>query len=167
MVMDSAYYSDDLHSVFMKDDEGISLERISPSVAGTEASNWRSASADVGFATPGYVNSNARGEGFLDPGSVAVEPEVIQSFVIGSAFAQITYCFDRGGFIANVKILDQQGRTVRGIAQNELLGTQGFFRWDGDLDNGAPVRTGYYMVWFEIFDEQGAATTYRKRVVVY
>jgi len=167
MAIDSMQYSDSMHAPFIRDDEGISLERISPDGPGNEASNWRSASSTNGFATPGYVNSNVRQDVLIDDGSVTVEPELIQRQVFALDFAQIKYRFDRGGFIANIKIFDFQGRTVREIAENQLLGTQGFFRWDGDLDNGAMASMGYYMVWFEIFDAEGQVRIFRKRVAIY
>jgi flagellar hook assembly protein FlgD len=65
-----------------------------------------------------------------------------------------------------VKIFDPQGRIIKTIAENELLGTQGFMRWDGDDDKGQKARIGYYMVLFEIFDEQGNLDVYRKGVVI-
>lgn len=167
MLIDSMVYSDKMHASFVKDDEGISLERISFSVTAGERSNWRSASSASGFATPGYVNSNVRSGLQPDEGSVTVEPEIIRPNVHAHDFAQIKYRFGRGGFIANVRIQDQQGRPIREIAGNELLGTDGFFRWDGDLDDGSPARTGYYMVWFEIFDDSGMLITYRERVAVF
>jgi hypothetical protein len=167
MVIDSMQYSDKMHAAFVRDDEGISLERIAFSIPGGEESNWRSASSASGFATPGYVNSNVRSDLPPDEGSVVVEPEIIQPYVQAHDFAQIKYRFGQGGFIANVRVLDQQGRPIREIAGNELLGTEGFFRWDGDLDDGSLARTGYYMVWFEIFDDRGMVITYRKRVAVF
>ena len=57
-VIDYFHYSKDMHSVFIKDDEGVSLERISATNSLPDQ-NWKSASSSVGFATPGYVNSNA------------------------------------------------------------------------------------------------------------
>jgi hypothetical protein len=56
-VIDYFRYSNDMHSVFIKDDEGVSLERISATNSLSDQ-NWKSASSSVGFATPGYVNSN-------------------------------------------------------------------------------------------------------------
>ncbi|HEY9488016.1 MAG TPA: lamin tail domain-containing protein, partial [Chryseosolibacter sp.] len=166
IVIDSMSYSEKMHSPFVRDDEGISLERIS--VDGeNEVSNWRSASSTVGFATPGYLNSNYKENDFGDSEAVSVSPEIFQPLVNSAGFTQIKYHFERGGFIANVKIVDQQGRTVREVAQNALLGREGFFRWDGEQDNGAPARTGYYLVWFEIFDTDGMLKTYKKRVAVF
>jgi hypothetical protein len=166
-LIDSIQYADKMHVAFINDAEGISLERISLDLGGDETSNWRSASSTSGFATPGYVNSNVRPDVLVDDGSVIVEPEILHPQISPGDFAQIKYRFDRGGFIANVKIIDQQGRAIRQIAHNDLLGTEGFYLWDGDRDNGLQARTGYYMVWFEIFDGNGTLKTYKKRVAVY
>jgi len=166
-MIDSMAYNAGVHTPFIKDDEGVSLERISALAEGHDVSNWKSASGDSGFATPGYRNSNAKPDIQTGDGSIVVDPELIQPFVAPNDFARINYHFTRGGLIANVTIYDNQGRAVRTIARNELLGTQGSFRWDGDTDNGGLVPTGYYMVWFEAFDSQGMLKTFRKRIAVF
>ena len=166
MLIDSMHYSAEMHSPFVRDDQGISLERISPEWNEDMSSNWRSASASSGFATPGYVNSNLRSDTIAD-GSLAVEPEILRPNVSPEDFARIRYHFDHGGFIANVAIVDQEGRRVRDLARNELLGAEGFFRWDADQENGSRVRTGYYMVLFEIFDSDGTSKTFRRKVAVF
>lgn len=164
-VIDSMRYNVEMQSPFLQDASGVSLERISPE-APSDASNWRSASSDAGFATPGYLNSNAR---TADPPveSIVVEPEILQPGIAPNDFALIRYHFDHGGFVANVRICDQQGRAIRNLVQNELLGTEGFFRWDGDVDGGGKARVGYYMVWFEIFNASGTLRTFRKRIAVF
>lgn len=167
LMIDSIHYSDDLHSEILKDDEGVSLERISAAAGSKEGSNWRSASSVSGFATPGYVNSNSRGAVAMRDGTVIVAPEIIRQQVVQQDFARIQYQFERGGLIANVRICDQQGRRIRTIAENELLGTEGFFRWDGDTDNHLLAPTGYYMVLFELFNLDGHQQTFRKRVAVF
>jgi hypothetical protein len=166
-VIDSMTYSDKMHTPFIRDVEGVSLERISVADEALKASNWRSASSAIGFATPGYANSNTRQHSLLDDGSVIVEPEIFQPQDYSRAFAQIKYKFDRGGFIGNIKIFDSQGRCIKRIAENELLATEGFFVWEGDRDNGGAARIGYYLVWFQIFDDDGFSKTFKKRVALY
>ncbi|MDQ2656706.1 MAG: lamin tail domain-containing protein [Bacteroidota bacterium] len=166
-MIDSIYYSAKMHSPFVQEDEGISLERISARASGIDASNWTSASSASGFATPGYANSNVRYDVVSGDGPVTVEPEIIRLQVYQNDFARIEYRFQQGGFIGNVRIYDQQGRAVRQLASNELLGTDGFFRWDGDREDGSAAGTGYYMVWFEVFDAQGTVKTYRRRVAIF
>lgn len=166
-VIDSVTYSDDYHSAFVRNGEGISLERISilPE-GGADNANWRSASAQVGFATPGYANSNAR-TSVPPEEAVTIDPEVIQPHVQAASFALIRYNFQQSGLMANVKVFDQQGRPVRHIASNELLGAEGFFRWDGDLDNGSAAGIGYYLIWFQVFDADGMVAVFRKRLAIF
>jgi hypothetical protein len=155
-----------MHSPFVDDDEGVSLERIS-SKEESGVSNWTSASSATGFGTPGYLNSSARDMFPANSDAVVVFPEIVQFYAPSSNFAQIHYRFDKPGFIANVRIYDHQGRSVREIASNELLGTDGFFRWHGDRDNGTAATTGYYLLWFEVFDALGSVNTFRRRIAVY
>lgn len=164
-IIDMFIYSDKYHSVFIKTDEGVSLERINLIATVTEEQNWKSASSNEGYATPGYLNSNSRTEGIAEE-AIQIEPEIFIPVVGQPDFAQIKYTFEQGGYVANVKILDRQGREIKELANNELLGTDGFFRWDGDQDNGSKARIGAYMVWFEVFDNGGVVKTFRKRVVI-
>jgi hypothetical protein len=165
LVIDHFRYSRDYHSVFLRDKEGVSLERIYPEAPSNDPNNWKSAASTVGFATPGYRNSNAlQGEPLSE--QVKIDPEIFVPVFGQPDFTEIKYNFDQGGRMANIKILDQQGREIKRIANNELLATDGFFRWDGDRDDGAKARPGYYVVWFEVFDTSGRVDTFRKRVVV-
>lgn len=165
-VIDHFAYSEKMHSALLKEKEGVSLERISFSELTNDASNWKSANASVGFATPGLVNSNARPESSIAEDAVRVDPEIFSPSVPGQDFAKINYRFDQSGMAANVKILDSQGRLIKTLANNETLAHEGFFRWDGDRDDGTRSRMGYYVVWFEIFDTSGATTIFRKRTVI-
>lgn len=165
MVVDSFQYSDDFHTPLLKDKEGVSLERIDFHIATHVPSNWTSATRFAGFGTPGVVNSAARPDQREEVGTIAVSPEIISPFS-SQSFAQIHYAFDQHGMMANVKIIDGNGRMVNEIANNEVLGVSGFFRWDGVQQDGTPARSGYYLVWFEVFDLKGNVNTYRKRVVI-
>ena len=95
-----------------------------------------------------------------------MSPEAFEPITGQPNFTQIHYSFDQGGFVANVKILDFHGREVKHVVNNAVLGTEGFFRWDGDRDDGTKARTGYYVVWVEVYNASGQLDTYRKRVVV-
>ena len=164
--LDYLLYDDDFHTPILKDTEGVSLERISTAVAATNRNNWRSASSVAGFATPGYINSNSKPEANLKEDQVTIEPEIFSPDRPGQDFAQIQYKFEQAGWVANVKIADQQGRVLKELANNEMLGFEGFFRWDGNREDGTRVRMGYYVVWFEVFQLDGQVNTFRKRVVV-
>ena len=165
-VIDAFSYSDKMHSAFVKDSEGVSLERISFSAPTNESANWKSANASSGFATPGYLNSNARPESTVNPNVVSVEPEIFSPTTPGTDFTKINFRFDQSGMVANIKVLDAQGRLIKTVANNETLASIGSYRWDGDRDDGSHARFGYYIVWFEVFDNSGSTQVFRKRAVI-
>lgn len=166
VAIDYFAYDGGYHSQLLKDKEGVSLERISLTEPTNNPENWKSANAAAGYATPGYLNSNSRPENPIDENAIRIEPEIFSPIVPGQDFAQINYRFDRSALAANIKIVDHQGRLIKEIANNETLAFEGFYRWDGDRDDGSKARMGYYFVWFEVFDLSGMVKTYRKRVVV-
>jgi hypothetical protein len=163
--LDSFGYSKDMHSIYIKDDEGVSLERISFDTGADNRENWKSASSSSGYGTPGYLNSNSKEK--LDfAEQILVSPRVISPYSSDQNFTLIQYNFQKAGWVANVIIFDQQGRTVKTVAENVLLGAQGFLRWDGDDDSGEKARIGYYMINFEVFDDLGNLQTIRKAVAI-
>lgn len=161
-IINSVSYTKSMHSAFIKNEEGVSLERISFDDI-SDLQNWRSASAIAGYATPGYRNSNARPENQILEESVTIDPEI---FIPATDFTQVKYKFDKGGYVANVKVCDIDGREIKRLANNETLDTSGYIRWDGDSTNGNKARVGCYFVLFEIFDTSGVVKSFRKRVVV-
>lgn len=158
-VIDQFAYNDSMHSPILVDTEGVSLERISP-----DGTDWHSANASAGYATPGYVNSNVRPV-VVDPGVITISPEVIHPSG-ALPFSQIFYRFEQGGKVGNVAVIDTEGRVIKTIAANATLGTDGSFQWDADRDEGGLVRCGYYMIWFQVFDLSGEVRTYKGRVIV-
>jgi Lamin Tail Domain len=165
-VIDYFLYSDNDHVIFLKDKEGVSLERVSIQAPTNDANNWRSASQAENFATPGYKNSASTDGSVVTEGEVVVEPEIFSPQVAPNDFTKVSYRFEQSGYVANASVYDQQGRVIKSLANNEVLGTEGFFRWDGDRDDGGRARAGYYVVWMEVFNVEGQVSTFRKRVVV-
>jgi hypothetical protein len=166
VLVDYFNYSVSLHSIFIKDPEGVSLERIALNVPTNDIQNWKSSSTMADHATPGYINSNSRNDLDVNVEPIRVEPEVFIPLKGQPDFVRIHYDFDRGGYVANVRVLDAQGHPVKHLANNEILGTQGAFRWDGDRDDGGKIRVGYYMVLFEVFDSSGEVRTFFNKVAV-
>jgi hypothetical protein len=166
--MDRFDYSSDLHASLLKSTEGVSLERISPEAPTNDANNWRSASSTVGYATPGYQNSQHFDAEAIS-GTLQIEPKV---FVPGStslgmqSFTTINYSFDQQGKFATVTVFDQNGRPVSTLASNASLSSSGFFQWDGTDASGRAVRMGYYVVLFEVYDSSGRKDVLKETVVV-
>lgn len=163
--VDQFVYSNDMHSPFIKDDDGVSLERVSFSSPTEDTQNWKSGTSSTGYATPGYLNANSR-PAEISTETIEISPEVFEPVSGQPDFAQIQYKFEQGGYVANVKIFDAQGRMIKHLANNDVLGTEGFYRWDGDKEDGTRARIGYYFVWFQVFNAEGAVKTFRKPVAI-
>lgn len=167
MLMERFSYDEDYHYRLLESVDGVSLERVSYEEDTQNPDNWRSASGLVGFATPGYENSQAR-PAFTQAGRVTPEPNV---FIPGDAssgrnFTLINYQLDEPGSFANVTIYDQAGRRIKELANGVSLSTSGFLRWDGETDRGSIARMGYYLILFEIYDGMGNSEVIKSTVVV-
>jgi hypothetical protein len=165
MIIDQVEFDEKMHSPFIRDKEGVSLERLAKDVQSGEPSNWKSAASAAGFATPGYLNSSNVSLANADT-EIRIEPEIFMAVTGVPDFATIHYAFDQANLVANIGIFDSGGRLVKTVTRNALLGTSGFFRWEGDMDDGARARVGSYMVKVELFDQTGTRRVILKRVVV-
>jgi len=164
-LFDRFYYQESFHASLIVDPDGVSLERIYPEKLANDAKNWQSASSVVGYATPGYANSQGLYNSQLD--EVMVEPEAFTPDGDGiDDFTTIRFTSSSAGSIGSVKIYDVQGRIVRTLLSNDLMGTDGAVRWDGMSDRGEIVSTGYYLLLVSSFDVSGTTRQYKKRVVV-
>jgi hypothetical protein len=165
-VLDEMSYDQQMHYPLLSSTEGVSLERISFDVSFDHASNWHSAAATEGYATPGRINSQFLLSANLNEG-IEIEPEIFTPDQDGHHdFVMIRYFFPHPGAMAAILVLDPRGRIIRTIAENQLLGSEGFFTWDGSTDHGQQARTGIYLVYVRIFDAKGKVRKYKKTCVL-
>ncbi|RUA29160.1 MAG: hypothetical protein DSY77_15320 [Bacteroidetes bacterium] len=158
-------YSDDLHLPFLRTVDGVSLERIHPEAPISEPDSWSSAASAVGYATPGKANSQQTNEN-TSFGNIEANPKSFAHNQPGRNFTLINYQLEDAGTKATVKIFDLKGTVVNTLANNETLSNTGFFRWDGVDMQGRKVRTGYYIIYFELFTSEGNMRVVKERVAV-
>jgi hypothetical protein len=155
-----------MHFLMLNSTEGVSLERICQERPGDDASNWHSAAATAGFATPGYRNSQYLEITEVD-GFLSLQPEVFSPDGDGrDDNLGIAYQFDSPGKLITVLIFNAEGRLVRTLVNNEMPGTQGAFSWDGTLDDRTPARDGIYIIYAETLDMAGKTRHYKKAGVL-
>lgn len=165
-VIDRMAYTEEMHYPLLKSVKGVSLERINPGRPSTDNTNWHSAAEDAGFATPGYKNSQYSEEQFIDD-PITLQPEIFSPDMDGrDDVLNIAYQFENPGFVANITIYDSRGRLARKLVQNELLGAEGSFSWDGITDDGQKAAIGIYIIFFEVFDTSGSLKKYKKTAVL-
>lgn len=165
-VYDAFSYNEEMHFALLKEVKGVSLERIDFNRPTSDITNWHSAAEAVGWATPGYRNSQYNpSEG--DGSTVSVEPEIFSPDNDGfNDVVNIHYLFDNPGFLATIVIYDAKGRLIRTLAKNELLATGGTYSWDGISDSDEKGRIGIYIIYFEAFDLSGKVLQFKKTCVL-
>jgi hypothetical protein len=165
-IMDMLYYNPSMHSIFIKDKEGISLERINADLPTNEFDNWYSAAFDRGYATPGYKNSQEFSTSSQSE-SITVTPPVFSPDGDGTDDQVVLTLLPGGsGFIGNIEIYDLQGRIIRTMCSNRLLGTETILSWDGLCNDRKEAPIGIYLIYIEIFNQQGIVKKYRKVVTL-
>ncbi len=165
-MIDFFHYSEDFHSGFLRDVDGVSLERIAFESPTNSPDNWQSAASTSGFATPGsvnsqHMNSNSEGE------EIVVFPKTFAPGNSGYAnFTTIQCRFPNNGNMASIMILDASGRKIKSIISHKSIGAKENFKWEGLDDNSQQVRMGAYIVYVEVYNTSGFRKLYRKKVVV-
>lgn len=165
-IIDRFDYNESMHFPLLTNVDGVSLERINPDKPSQDKQNWHSAAQSVGFATPTYANSQYSEFLYLeDP--ITITPEIFSPDNDGyNDILNINYQFDTPGYSANVTIFNANGKPVKQLIKNELLGTKGNFIWDGIDDSNQKAIIGIYIIYIEIFDMKGNTKAYKKTAVL-
>lgn len=165
-VVDEFSYSPSMHFALLNSTDGVSLERVNPDRPSDEAGNWHSAAENVGFATPGYKNSQyLGGSGSAD--EITVFPEIFSPDQDGYDDQLGISCnFSEPGTSVTIRIFDSNGRLVRNLVRNEVAGTAGVYTWDGITEEKEKAPIGIYIVFVEVFNLSGKEKDFKKTVVL-
>ncbi|MCU0345535.1 MAG: lamin tail domain-containing protein [Saprospiraceae bacterium] len=166
-IVDAFDYSEEMHHPLLDDEDGVSLERIRADGTTQDAANWHSAAEAAGWATPTARNSQILENQLVEDGFFEIpEPTFSPDGDGYQDFLAIFYKTDKPGYAAKVRVFDAEGRFVKSIANNELLATEGFLRWDGDTSDGAKARIGIYVLAMELFNPDGTVREAKKTCVL-
>ncbi|MDB4335001.1 lamin tail domain-containing protein [bacterium] len=161
-IIDALIYTDDLHFSLLNSDEGVSLERIDYQSSTQNKNNWHSASGPVGYATPTAQNSQFRVTTLTKNSLVSLQDKVFSPNGDGyQDVLKINYSFDEAGWVGTVKVFNVQGQLVKELVNNELLGSHGFFTWDGTNSHHQKARVGNYIIWVQLFSNAGKVENYK------
>jgi gliding motility-associated-like protein len=154
-----------MHFSLLETTDGVSLERLDPNAETQNSNNWHSAASTIGFGTPSYKNSQelitqSIGEININPKSFTPNNDGYKDVV------SIHWNFSKNNLIATIKIFDNEGRLVKNTLNNEIIGNSGNITWDGTSERGLQLNTGMYIVWMEVFSENGNLERFKEVVVL-
>lgn len=161
-VLDEFNYSAKMHSPFLSEEEGVSLERISSEKPTNDRANWASAMASAGFATPGLPNSQTENDTNTQE-EITCKPKAFSPNGDGyNDELSIKFGLGKPGYIANVRIFDAAGRLVKFLVKNQSLSQEGIWLWDGKSESGQKLSIGVYIILVEIFDQNGHTKAFKE-----
>ena len=165
-ILDRLVYHENMHFPLLNNVKGVALERIDFNRPAEDPTNWHSASSSVGYGTPGYRNSQFMAVVPADD-PFSISPEIFSPDNDGhNDVLNISYNFPEPGHVATIMIYDANGRLVRRLVQNHLLGSSGVFSWNGITDRNEKASIGYYVILIEVFDLSGNIKHYKKTAVL-
>ncbi len=165
-IIDSVYYNEKQHYKLLSTKDGVSLERINYNKSSANLNNWHSASETVGFATPGYENSQYSTENHSDS-QISISPEVFSPDNDGKDdILYINYNLNKPGYTATIAIYNADGKFVTYIANNDMLAMEGSFMWDGFDNSNALCPIGIYIIYIEMFNLTGEKIVEKRTAVL-
>ena len=160
-IIDSIRYQSSQHAAMIKDQNGISLERLS-----FDKNLWYSASSSAGFATPGYQNSQQLAVNNSNQ-MFALQSETLSPDNDGfEDFLSINYNLEFNDAALTVEIYDKDGRFVKQLKNNELVANQGEIIWDGTDFNNQRAAIGIYIIYIKGFSASQSAIFQKKMTCV-
>jgi Lamin Tail Domain/Bacterial Ig-like domain/CHU_C Type IX secretion signal domain len=163
--VDYVKYNDAWHYALLKSKDGVSLERLSNSIASNDKNNWTSAASTEDYGTPGYKNSQSS--------------EIMYSDVISfqsSTFSPdndgyhdlliINYSLDNSPQSATIDVYDAAGIKVKNLANNIFISNTGTITWDGVKDNNEKANIGNYILVLQLNDDKGKTKVIKKLFAV-
>lgn len=164
-LLDAMYYDADMHSPFVRDSRGVSLQRLSLVRSSNQATNWTSTSGQMGWATPGVINSRKMSD---EKGvSFSLYPEVLRLSDSGTdQLLCINYILDQSGGVGSLQIFTADGQHVSTPINNELLQLSGVLHWNGNIDSGFVAPSGLYVAVLEVVWPNGERKLFKDAFAV-
>jgi len=156
IIVDQMDYDEDMHNAFIDDEEGVSLERVNPTISSAERSNWKSSAASKGYGTPTLPNSQS---------DIASNPEGESVFLRSKTFfperqtddqLEIVFAVDRSDYLGTLDVYDSAGSHVQQLASNQLIGQNDLYTWDGRDASGVLGNAGVYIIVVRLFTADGS-----------
>lgn len=165
-LIDSLYYHTDMHSPWINNPKGVSLERASYEDETNRPGNFKSASTLVGSATPGYKNSKTV-DNFLRKNIFSLTSKTVSPDEDGfEDKLEINYQLQAPDYMLTVHIYDEKGILIKRLIRHQSASSEGKITWDCRDENGLKACAGHYIYWVEIYDATGYKEVFREAFVL-
>jgi len=155
IMSDSLDYEEDWHYILLPDEEGVSLEKISPTAQTNSRDSWHSAAENAGFGTPGYENSQFVNN-LNSSTEFGLQKQVFSPNQDGDTDQLlINYTLDKPGYLATIRVYNDRGYLINEIYNNTLLSQDGILSWDGSKNDSQKASIGIYVITYELFHPDG------------
>lgn len=167
LVLDSFQFDESWHHPFLKDPEGVSLEKIHLELASDNKQNWQSAAKTYFYATPGIKNSQwqdslKNADQFIpNLSSIWISPNGDNLM----DFLEIKFHLPKSGYNSRIEVFDLSGYRVKKF-DGQVLATDDFVIWNGDSDQGSRLARGNYIIRMELLHPDGDILQFKNRIVV-
>ncbi len=164
-LLDQLQYSEKMHHPFIHDVKGVSLERRSAEMVTDAPQNWQSGSGISGYASPGLKNSQSTNIDNEDTISLEVTGISPNGDGIDDVL-NIYLSFSKAGNTADMDVYAINGRHIKSLSKNLVIGTSDNLKWDGTDSKGEIVTNGYYLIVSKIWNADGYLEIFKNKVVV-
>jgi hypothetical protein len=166
IVLEELHYDHSWHFKLLRDEEGVALERMDPDGKTQDPGNWHSASTNSGYGTPTSQNSQYKRSAETSA-AIEIVPIIFSPDNDGmDDIAGILYKMEEPGWVANIHIFDTEGRPVRYLVKNAVLGLKGNWTWDGLDEKGNKLPIGNYIIATELFNLKGKRKAFKSLIVL-
>lgn len=145
--IDSFRYDEKLHHAALASREGVSLERLRNTQSRKDIRSWQSASSQVGYATPGLINSqlwpdedDANQVINLSEDHFSPNQDGYLDFVV------IRLNLPKPGFHARLQVFDHSGMLVATLLQDRTIAAEENLTWQGGSNDGGLTLPGMYII---------------------
>ncbi len=157
-VFDEFAYTEKMHHVFIKNSEGVALERVNPNLPTQDAESWQSAASSVGYGTPCQINSQ-----YMDLYNQQVSDNLFSLATLNFSpdndgyqdLLQINYQLPENGFVVSIEIFTANGIAIKKLQNNFVVGHSGTFFWDGTNNDNSLCNVGVYVIYVEFLHPSG------------
>ncbi|MDD2797818.1 MAG: lamin tail domain-containing protein [Bacteroidales bacterium] len=165
-VIDGLSYSEKMHHPFVKNPEGVSLERLNSEQPTSDSNNWQSASSEAGWGTPGRENSQQSKES-NESKEFWLENETVTPDNNGQDDQlRIHYSLSESGYTANIRVYSPSGKLISAIVSNSILSSEGLIAWSATDTTGRLLNPGLYLLFIEYYRFNKSPTRIKLPIVI-